>query len=40
MDTENLSFVEALKKLADYVGINTTKKNYFVDPKITIFFFI
>ena len=35
MDTENLSFVEALKKLADYAGINITKKNYFVDPKIT-----
>ncbi len=35
MDTENLSFVEALKKLADYAGINTSKQNYFVDPKIT-----
>ena len=35
MDTENLSFVEALKKLADYAGINTAKQNYFVDPKIT-----
>ena len=35
MDTENLSFVEALKKLADHAGINTSKQNYFVDPKIT-----
>ena len=35
METENLSFVEALKKLADQAGINTTKQNYFVDPKIT-----
>ena len=35
MDTENLSFVDALKKLADYAGINTSKQNYFVDPKIT-----
>ncbi len=34
MDTENLSFVEALKKLADYAGINISKQNYFVDPKI------
>ena len=35
MDTENLSFIEALKKLADHAGINTSKQNYFVDPKIT-----
>ena len=35
MDTENLSFIEALKKLADQAGINTSKQNYFVDPKIT-----
>ena len=35
MDTENLSFIEALKKLADHAGINTNKQNYFVDPKIT-----
>ena len=35
METENLSFVEALKKLADQVGINASKQNYFVDPKIT-----
>ena len=34
MDTENLSFTEALKKLADDAGINTSKQNYFVDPKI------
>ena len=38
MDTENLSFLEALKKLADYAGINSSKQNYFVDPKITIHF--
>ena len=35
METENLSFVEALKKLADYAGIKTSKQSYFVDPKIT-----
>lgn len=35
METENLSFVEALKKLADQAGINTSKQNYFADPKIT-----
>ena len=35
METENLSFVEALKRLADQAGINTSKQNYFVDPKIT-----
>ncbi len=35
METENLSFVEALKKLADQAGINTRKQNYFVDPKTT-----
>ena len=35
METENLSFVEALKKLADQAGINTGKQNYFVDPKTT-----
>ena len=34
METENLSFVEALNKLADQAGINTNKQNYFVDPKI------
>ena len=34
METENLSFVEALNKLADQAGINTIKQNYFVDPKI------
>ena len=33
METENLSFVEALKKLADQVGINIRKHNYFEDPK-------
>ena len=33
METENLSFVEALKKLADQVGINISKQNYFEDPK-------
>ena len=38
MDTENLSFVDALKKLAEYAGINTSKQNYFVDPKITNLF--
>ncbi len=35
METENLSFVEALKKLADHAGLNTSKQNYFLDPKIT-----
>ena len=35
METENLSFVEALKKLSDYAGINISKQNYFVDPKIS-----
>ena len=35
METENLGFVDALKKLADQAGINTNKKNYFEDPKIT-----
>ena len=35
MDTENLSFVEALNKLAEYAGINTSKQNYFANPKIT-----
>ena len=34
METENLSFVEALKKLADQAGININKKNFFVDSKI------
>ena len=33
METENLSFLEALKKLADQVGINISKQNYFEDPK-------
>ena len=35
METENLSFVEALKKLADHAGINISKQNLSVDPKIT-----
>ena len=35
METENLGFVDALKKLADQAGINTNKQNYFEDPKIT-----
>ena len=35
METENLSFVEALKRLADQAGISLKKQNYFVDPKIT-----
>ena len=35
METENLSFLEALKKLADLANIHTNKQNYFVDPKIT-----
>ena len=30
-----IATLEALKKLADYAGINTAKQNYFVDPKIT-----
>ena len=34
METENLSFVEALKKLADQAGININKQNFFVDSKI------
>ena len=38
MDTENLSFVEALKKLADQAGINFGKQDYFVDSKITNYF--
>ena len=38
METENLSFVEALNKLADQAGINTNKQNYFVDPKIKNYF--
>ena len=33
METENLSFIEALKKLADQVGINTSKQNFVVDTK-------
>ncbi len=35
METENLSFVDALNKLADEAGINISKKNYFLDPKTT-----
>ncbi len=35
METENLSFVEALKRLADQAGINTNKYQYFDDPKVT-----
>ena len=35
METENLSFVEALKTLADQAGINFSNQNYFVDPKIS-----
>ncbi len=35
METENLSFVEALKKLADQAGIKINKQNFFVDPKTT-----
>ena len=35
METENLSFLEALKRLADQAGISTSKQNYFVDPKVT-----
>ena len=38
MDTENLSFVEALKKLADQAGINFGKQDNFVDSKITNYF--
>ena len=38
METENLSFLEALKKLADQAGINNSKQNYFVDPKVTNYF--
>ena len=34
METENLSFVEALNRLADQAGINISKQQYFVDPKI------
>ena len=34
METENLSFVEALKKLADQAGININKQNFFLDSKI------
>ena len=33
METENLSFVEALNKLADQAGINISKHNYLLDPK-------
>ena len=35
METENLSFVEALKKLAEQVGINISNQNYVLDPKTT-----
>ncbi len=35
METENLSFIQALKKLADQAGINTNKQKFVVDPKIT-----
>ncbi len=35
METENISFLEALKKLSDLAGINTSKQNFFLDPKIT-----
>ena len=34
METENLTFLEALNKLAEQAGINTKKQNYFVDPQI------
>ena len=34
METENLSFIEALKKLAEQAGINTSKQNFVVDPKL------
>ena len=39
MDTENLSFKEALKKLADHAGINISKHNYFVDPQFLLRFY-
>ena len=35
METENLSFVEALNKLADQAGINIGKQNFFIDSKTT-----
>ncbi len=38
METENLSFSEALKRLAYQAGINVSKENYFTDPKITSHF--
>ncbi len=38
METENLSFLEALKKLSDQAGIITSKQNYSIDPKITNYF--
>jgi DNA primase, catalytic core len=35
METENLSFLEALKKLAEQAGINISKQNFFEDSKTT-----
>ena len=35
METENLSFVEALKNLAELAGINISKQNFFEDNKTT-----
>lgn len=35
METENLSFVEALKQLAEQAGINISNQNYVLDPKTT-----
>ena len=38
MEVENISFLDALRKLAELAGIDYSNKNFIPDPKITNLF--